>query len=852
MNTLNHFIISILLILFASQAFAVKPTITTIERSGNKTILITFDQPVKPHPLSDNLVGVKLYSDATYYLGTQHSGARYSTEYINPVNDYSQQMEITLGDDSFRMADASGKTSVTALLDNVYITNATNQYNLDSYIKNLVLAFSHDLTITSTNNLNANEGISLIHTLATTNTAATFSIIENTSNLFSLSGTNNAILAFNGTTTNYKTKKSYTVKVKATIGNGDNENTEQTITVTINNILTINNQTLSVNENASIDTNIGNPLVTTGTITAFAITAGNNDGFFKINTTTGQIQVAKLGLDYETKQNYTLTVKITGADAEDKTAEISINIINLKENTLTIGAKTLFVDENALVNTDVGNVNATGTITTYTITTGNNDGFFAINNTGQIQIAKLGLDHETKQVYILTIKITGTDAKDETAQITIRLNNLNDTTPANITLSKKNIVLGEPAGTVIGTLFATDPDDGDLIYTVNDTNNFEISDNKLKIKQVTTEIRTYPITITANDSLHTSEPQSFNITITATYIAAPVISQFSITQGENKGPLISKDGGEVTVSTSAGTGTYAWSSADFSNTSTNKTFVFNPQSVNVGTRTITLKVTAGDFSSERVLKLKLVDTYPNGRTDINGNGISDSKELRNSNNELLTTTNKKITSSGDTRILPSIMGEDSGQLTPDQLKQYRVANHLSDYTKDTLTTGDIYSYIVEGLSATGDFTQVTIELSTPIPANAVLRQYSLATGWRNFVVGNNNIQSKINASNVCTDTDGTWQTGLITGATCLKLTLKDGGENDADDNHANGVVESTISIATPVIVGGNDDSNDNGDSSSGGGCVYNPNAPARFDIVFILLMTLSAYYLIRRRRQFSH
>ncbi|OJA03664.1 JDVT-CTERM domain-containing protein, partial [Bathymodiolus thermophilus thioautotrophic gill symbiont] len=74
---------------------------------------------------------------------------------------------------------------------------------------------------------------------------------------------------------------------------------------------------------------------------------------------------------------------------------------------------------------------------------------------------------------------------------------------------------------------------------------------------------------------------------------------------------------------------------------------------------------------------------------------------------------------------------------------------------------------------------------------------------------------------------------------------KDGGENDADDNHANGVVESTISIAAPVV--GNGDSN-----SSGGGCVYNPNAPARFDIVFILLMTLSAYYLIRRRRRFSH
>jgi hypothetical protein len=37
-----------------------------------------------------------------------------------------------------------------------------------------------------------------------------------------------------------------------------------------------------------------------------------------------------------------------------------------------------------------------------------------------------------------------------------------------------------------------------------------------------------------------------------------------------------------------------------------------------------------------------------------------------------------------------------------------------------------------------------------------------------------------------------------------------------------------------------------------GGCVYNPNAPARFDMGFILLMVLSAYYLIRRKRRFTH
>ena len=51
----------------------------------------------------------------------------------------------------------------------------------------------------------------------------------------------------------------------------------------------------------------------------------------------------------------------------------------------------------------------------------------------------------------------------------------------------------------------------------------------------------------------------------------------------------------------------------------------------------------------------------------------------------------------------------------------------------------------------------------------------------------------------------------------------------------------TISIAVPPTTNS---------SGGGGGCVYNPNAPARFDMGFILLMVLSAYYLIRRKRQF--
>ena len=53
--------------------------------------------------------------------------------------------------------------------------------------------------------------------------------------------------------------------------------------------------------------------------------------------------------------------------------------------------------------------------------------------------------------------------------------------------------------------------------------------------------------------------------------------------------------------------------------------------------------------------------------------------------------------------------------------------------------------------------------------------------------------------------------------------------------------------------GGNNDTGNVSDTSaskksSGGGCVCNPNAKGRADIGFILLMVLSVYYFIKRKR----
>jgi hypothetical protein len=251
------------------------------------------------------------------------------------------------------------------------------------------------------------------------------------------------------------------------------------------------------------------------------------------------------------------------------------------------------------------------------------------------------------------------------------------------------------------------------------------------------------------------------------------------------------------------------------------------------------------------LKLELI-TESVSNSDDDGDGIPNNKDNNTAINKIQAGAGKTITSPTNTRILLGAMGKDSSRLTLAQMQQYITDNNLPNKSNDTSTTGDIYDYVVEGLSATGVSTSVIIELTTAIPANAELRRYSLVTGWADFEVDiNNTTHSK--TSTICTD-NNTWKAGLTTGATCLMLAIKDGGVNDTDgeqaDNtgDANGVVASTISIAMPDLEDSIDPPSSGG--SSGGGCVYNPNAPARFDMGFILLMVLSAYYLIRRKRRF--
>jgi hypothetical protein len=70
-----------------------------------------------------------------------------------------------------------------------------------------------------------------------------------------------------------------------------------------------------------------------------------------------------------------------------------------------------------------------------------------------------------------------------------------------------------------------------------------------------------------------------------------VIKQFTVTQGNNQGRVISKTGGVVTVHATVIAETYEWSSVDVTDTSASgdTVFVFDPANTDAGILTITLK-----------------------------------------------------------------------------------------------------------------------------------------------------------------------------------------------------------------------------------------------------------------------
>jgi uncharacterized repeat protein (TIGR01451 family) len=112
----------------------------------------------------------------------------------------------------------------------------------------------------------------------------------------------------------------------------DNSSTAE---VTIDNVAPVlADATRSIAEDAANGDNVGTPVTGTDAnndVLSYAITAGNDDGVFAMDSSTGQITIMdNTNLDYETKPNYLLTVQVSDGTLFD-TAVVTVDVTNVND-----------------------------------------------------------------------------------------------------------------------------------------------------------------------------------------------------------------------------------------------------------------------------------------------------------------------------------------------------------------------------------------------------------------------------------------------------------------------------------------------------------------------------------------
>lgn len=279
----------------------------------------------------------------------------------------------------------------------------------------------------------------------------------------------------------YESRSSYSLLVTVTDNGTSSQSAVGLVSISVTNVNdapTISAATFSISENSPVGFAVG--IVTagdqdSGQSLSYAITGGNTGGAFALNATNGAITVASAAaVNFETNPTFALTVTVTdnGSPTRSSNATITVNLTNINE-TPVIAAQSFTIAENSPSGTVVGAVVAgdldADQSLTYSIAGGNTGGAFAINpSTGVITvIAPAALNFEVIQSVALVVRVTdnGNPALSSQATVTVNLTNVNEA--PTITGGSFTIAENRPNGTAVGSVSATDPDQGQtLSYSI--------------------------------------------------------------------------------------------------------------------------------------------------------------------------------------------------------------------------------------------------------------------------------------------------------------------------------------------------------------------------------------------------
>jgi Ca2+-binding RTX toxin-like protein len=258
---------------------------------------------------------------------------------------------------------------------------------------------------------------------------------------------------------------------------------------------------------------------------------GDDDGKFVI---VGNELRLKAGIDRETKGSHQVTIRVTdkAGNSFDETFTITVNDVNEKANEIIVnGVQTLKVGVtgkgSSVMSATATDLDATNGFSTnlYRFENGQTtlDGLFTINAyTGQVTVARTLTAEDTGT---RTLTVVAYDASNstlfqvQTQEITIL--GPGNLKPTDLTLDGTTIAENSGAGTVIGTLGASDPDSGETFtYSIVEDadGKFAVVDGKLVVRAGATldyEGKTsHQVKIRVTDKGGLSHDEVFTINIT--------------------------------------------------------------------------------------------------------------------------------------------------------------------------------------------------------------------------------------------------------------------------------------------------------------------------------------------------
>ena len=290
---------------------------------------------------------------------------------------------------------------------------------------------------------------------------------------------------------------SVVVTVTYTDTGGNAVSADATVTVTDANdapVFAASDYAFDLNENADGSTTavaLGMVSATdedAGATQAFSITAGNDDDLFAIDSATGAVTYVGTGENYRsltTGASHTLTVSVSDGTASAE-ATVAVTVLNVNEAPV-FGESAYAFDlaENQDGSTDavaVGMVSAAdpdeGDPITYSITSGNDAGMFAIDHYGNITYTGTGEDAESETTsYELMVNASDGGASSD-SMVTVTVTDANDNVPAFVfdegttfyTFTLAENTDGSETAAAVGTVSATDADGDAVTYSIVDGN----------------------------------------------------------------------------------------------------------------------------------------------------------------------------------------------------------------------------------------------------------------------------------------------------------------------------------------------------------------------------------------------